>query len=111
MSHSISENPKEALREENKKYLVYFNVAVVLISVMFVEMVLINFTELSMGTSILVGIVYGLVILKFVTLLTWFMHLRWEHSLIQFMFIASFILALGTVAAVMAIILLADNML
>lgn len=101
---SSSSQPSHDLeKQEKKKYLAYFNVAVVLIAVMFFEMVIINFSTLDSLSSVLAGIVFGLLMLKFVTLLTWFMHLRWEGSLIWVLFLSGLVLALGTVLAIMAI--------
>ena len=112
MSHESHHNEQhkiltrgEALQQERPKYLAYFHVAFVLVSVMFFEMILVSMGDLSGAGNILAGGVFACLMLKFVTLVTWFMHLRWEKPVLSLMFLCGFILAFGTVVAVAAVML------
>ena len=65
--------------------------------------------QIPIATSLVFSILVGLLIIKFTALLVWFMDLHAEKKLLSWIFVLGFIVALGTMTAIMAILLLAPN--
>ena len=65
--------------------------------------------QIPIATSLVFSILVGLLIIKFTALLVWFMDLHAEKKLLSWIFVLGFIVALGTMTAIMAILLLAPE--
>lgn len=92
--------PPANLKDENKKFLVCFDISLFLASVTLAEWILAtlpwNYWVLSIPLLVLS-------VLKFVGVVVWFMHLRWDHKLCSAIFVAGLVLALGTSLALLAL--------
>ena len=85
---------------------IYLNVAIVLCLILLAEMILV---QIPIATSLVFSILVGLLIIKFTALLVWFMDLHTEKKLLSWIFVLGFVVALGTMTAIMAILLLAPE--
>ena len=85
---------------------IYLNVAIVLCLILLAEMILV---QIPIATSLVFSILVGLLIIKFTALLVWFMDLHAEKKLLSWIFVLGFVVALGTMTAIMAILLLAPE--
>lgn len=83
---------------EHQKYFTFFNVALALIAITAVEIVIIYlpFAGWFVLSSLLV-----LSVVKFLAVIWWFMHLRWDLKLCTGLFMIGLLLATGTVAALL----------
>lgn len=97
MTGSSSHVDANVLREENRRYFIYTNIAVVLIALIGVEIVLamLPWADAIKWTGLVL-----LMVVKFGMLIWWFMHLKWENVLLTVLFVFSLFLALGSVTAV-----------
>ena len=86
---TISENfPKVSEKQlvaEGKRYFTFFNLSITLVAITFVELVVLSLA-------------------KFVGVVWYFMHLRWDRLLLTFLFVLGLTLAGGTVAALLFLI-------
>lgn len=89
---------ESALSAETKRYFIFFNLSVTLVAITFVELILIilPFNKAFLITSLVV-----LSLVKFIGVVWYFMHLRWDRLLLTGMFILGLTLAGGTVAALL----------
>lgn len=87
---------KEMLEGESKRYFTFFNVILTLIGLTFLELIIIilPFHEYVLLTGLVV-----LSIVKFVLVIWYFMHLRWDQIFLTALFVLGLVLASGTVAA------------
>ena len=86
------------LVEEHKKYFTFFHLSVALVLITMIEIVII-YVPLNQAF-----IFWSLVVLsgmKFVGVIWWFMHLKWDKILLTMLFIIGLFLATGTVTALM----------
>jgi cytochrome c oxidase subunit 4 len=86
------------LKEEHAKYFTFFNVAMAMILITAVEIVIIYLpvNQVLIFTSLAV-----LSLIKFLAVIWWFMHLRWDKALCTILFMIGLFIATGTVAALM----------
>lgn len=97
-----SEHPEPVfnphLAEEHAKYFTFFNVAVALILITAVELVIVY---LPIHIFIVFSSLAVLSIVKFLAVIWWFMHLRWDKALCTVLFMIGLFIATGTVTALM----------
>lgn len=86
------------IEAEQKKYFTFFNLSIALIILTAVEIVIIYlpFSPTFIMASLL--IMSGL---KFLGVIWWFMHLRWDRLLVTALFLAGMAIATGTVTALL----------
>lgn len=86
------------LAEEHAKYFTFFNVAMAMILITAVEIVIIYLPihQVVIFTSLAV-----LSLVKFLAVIWWFMHLRWDRALCTILFMMGLFIATGTVTALM----------
>tara|TARA_Y100000588_G_C13760574_1_gene713836 strand:+ start:146 stop:469 length:324 start_codon:yes stop_codon:yes gene_type:complete len=93
----MSHNPLSALIEENKRYFTFFNVSIALILITGAEIAIIEMpTHWGFNLATL-GI---LSVVKFVCVVAWFMHLRWDKALCSILFVLGLGIAVATYTAV-----------
>ena len=99
-AHSETSEPSfdHHIDAEHKKYFTFFNVAMALILVTAIELVIIYL-------PIHIAIVYSLLVIlslgKFLAVIWWFMHLRWDRMLCTILFMIGLLIAAGTVTALL----------
>lgn len=98
MSESASPSVDPHLVEEHKKYFTFFNVAVALILITAVEIVIIY---LPIHKLIVFFSLVLLSLVKFLAVIWWFMHLRWDRALCTILFMIGLFIATGTVTALL----------
>src|SRR5690606_18245015 len=86
---------------ESKRYFTFFNLSVALVAITFVELILII---LPFPKALLITTLVVLSLAKFVGVVWYFMHLRWDRLLLTLLFILGLTLAGGTVAALLFLI-------
>lgn len=86
---------KATLEGEHKRYFTFFNVILTLIGLTFLELIIIilPFHEYVLLTGLIL-----LSIVKFVLVIWYFMHLRWDQIFLTALFMLGLIIASGTVA-------------
>lgn len=86
------------LAEEHKKYFTFFNLSVALILITAVELVIVYvpISPVLVMTSLVVMSGF-----KFLAVIWWFMHLRWDLILCTVVFMTGMVIATGTVTALM----------
>jgi len=87
--------PSQAMLEgEHKRYFTFFNVILLLIGMTFLELIIIvlPFHQLVLLTGLIV-----LSIVKFVLVIWYFMHLRWDQILLTALFLLGLVIATGSV--------------
>jgi cytochrome c oxidase subunit 4 len=102
MSDSLTENPEPAfdphLKEEHAKYFTFFNVAMAMVLITAIEIVIIY---LPLHSFIIFSSLMILSLVKFLAVIWWFMHLRWDRALCTILFMIGLFIATGTVTALM----------
>ena len=93
---NFSPASKEVMEGEHKRFFTFFNVILTLIGLTFLELIIIvlPFHQYVLLTGLIV-----LSIVKFVLVIWYFMHLRWDQIFLTALFVLGLILASGTVAA------------
>lgn len=89
---------KEVLQDEHRKYFTFFNISIMLVAVTFVELILII---LPWHNWILFTALAVLSIMKFVAVIWYFMHLKWDERALTALFILGLILGGGTLTALL----------
>ena len=84
--------------EEHKKYFTFFNVAVALILITAVEIVIVY---IPIHPFIVFSALAILSLAKFLAVIWWFMHLRWDRMLCTVLFMIGLLIATGTVTALL----------
>jgi len=102
MSDAHTEHPEPAftphLEEEHAKYFTFFNVAMAMILITAIEIVIIY---LPIHGLIVFSSLMALSLVKFLAVIWWFMHLRWDRALCTILFMIGLFIATGTVTALM----------
>lgn len=102
MSHATTENPEPSfdphLQEEHAKYFTFFNVAMAMILITAIEIVIIY---LPVHTLVVFSSLAILSLVKFLAVIWWFMHLRWDRALCTILFMIGLFIATGTVTALL----------
>ncbi|HKK17675.1 MAG TPA: cytochrome C oxidase subunit IV family protein [Opitutales bacterium] len=85
----------KTIKDESSRFFTFFNVILTLIGLTFLELIIIilPFHEYVLLTGLI-----GLSIVKFVLVIWYFMHLRWDQIFLTALFMLGLILASGTVA-------------
>jgi cytochrome c oxidase subunit 4 len=99
LSNNIPEpgfNPH--LVEEHQKYFTFFNVSLALILITAIEIVIVY---LPMPTFVVFSALAILSLMKFLAVIWWFMHLRWDEAICTVLFMIGLLIATGTVTALM----------
>lgn len=86
------------LKEEHAKYFTFFNVAMAMILITAIEIVIIY---LPIHRVIVFASLAILSLIKFIAVIWWFMHLRWDRALCTILFMIGLFIATGTVTALM----------
>ena len=94
----MSGHAEDPVLEESKRFFTFFNLSMILVAITGIEIVII-YVETLEGSSI-IGILFATSILKFVGVVWWFMHLRWDKFLNTVLFLMGLVIALGTYFAV-----------
>ena len=89
---------EDPVMEESKRFFTFFNLSMVLVAITGIEIVII-YVQTFEGSSI-IGILFTTSVLKFVGVVWWFMHLRWDKFLNTVLFLMGLVIALGTYFAV-----------
>jgi cytochrome c oxidase subunit 4 len=102
MQSSLAENSDPSfdphLHEEHAKYFTFFNVALAMILITAVEIVIIY---IPIHKVIIFSSLGVLSLVKFLAVIWWFMHLRWDRALCTILFMMGLFIASGTVTALM----------
>ena len=93
---NFSPASKATLEGEQTRYFTFFNVILTLIGLTFLELILI---VLPFHQYVLLAGLGVLSIIKFVLVISYFMHLRWDQILLSALFILGLILATGSAIA------------
>ena len=86
------------LAEEHARYFTFFNLSLALIAITAVELVIIY---IPIASWIIFWSLVVLSIVKFIGVIWWFMHLRWDKALLTVLFLIGLFLATGTLAALL----------
>jgi heme/copper-type cytochrome/quinol oxidase subunit 4 len=97
-THEVS---KRFLKEEQKKYFTFMNLAFLMTALTGIELVLIYLP--FPGSVVLVGSLIGLSLIKFFGVILWFMHLIYDHRLLLVIFAVGMIFASATATALLLI--------
>lgn len=84
--------------EEHKKYFTFFNVSIALIAITAIELVIVYFPINKWIVLTALGV---LSLIKFLAVIWWFMHLKWDRMLCTILFMIGMVIAGGTVTALM----------
>lgn len=84
--------------EEHKKYFTFFNLSIALIAITGIELVIIY---VPINKWFVLSSLVVLSTVKFIGVIWWFMHLRWDRALCTIIFLIGLVLATGTVTALM----------
>lgn len=100
LAHDFTDNDprNHHILQEHQKYFTFFNVALALIAITAIEIVIIY---VPLPTAFVMGSLLVLSLVKFLAVIWWFMHLRWDLKLCTALFMVGLILATGTVTALM----------
>ena len=90
----MSGHAEDPVIEESKRFFTFFNLSMILVAITGIEIVIIYVQTLE-GSSI-IGVLFATSILKFVGVIWWFMHLRWDKILNTVLFLIGLVIALAT---------------
>lgn len=100
----MSGHSEDPIAEESKRFFTFFNLSMLLVAITGIEIVIIYVTTFD-GASI-IGVLFATSIIKFIGVVTWFMHLKWDKILNTILFLMGLVIALFTFFAV---IYMSDN--
>ena len=75
----MSGHSEDPVAEESERFFTFFNLSMILVAITGVEIVII-YVQSFEGSSI-IAVLFVTSILKFIGVMTWFMHLRWDKIL------------------------------
>lgn len=90
----MSGHSEDPVAEESKRFFTFFNLSMFLVAITGIEIVII-YVQTFDSTSI-IGVLFATSIVKFIGVIWWFMHLRWDKILNTILFLMGLIIALGT---------------
>ena len=99
VAHSTLDAPSPSAHEANR-FIVFVRLALVLAVITGLEIILVN---LPFVTWFLYVALVTLSLVKFLCVIFVFMHLRWDRVFCTLLFLIGLVLALGTVAALLAL--------
>lgn len=94
----MSGHSDDPVAEESKRFFTFFNLSMILVAITGLEIVIIYVQ--SFEGSTIIGVLFATSILKFIGVVCWFMHLRWDKILNTVLFLMGLVIALGTYFAV-----------
>ena len=92
----MSESDQSHLSEESKKYFLFFNISLLLVAVTGIEVVIIYIRTFSPATIFAVLAIAS--VIKFIAVIWWFMHLKWDKIFLTVVFISGLVVAVATFA-------------
>jgi|TARA_B110000438_G_scaffold268026_1_gene283319 cytochrome c oxidase subunit 4 len=98
MSATDTATHDQHLIEETEKYFTFFNLSIFLVIITGVELVLIY---IPINSYIIYSSLVALSTVKFLAVIWWFMHLKWDKLLCTVLFLMGLILAAGTITALL----------
>ena len=72
----MSGHSEDPVAEESQRFFTFFNLSMVLVAITGLEIVIIYVQ--SFEGSTIIGVLFATSILKFIGVVWWFMHLRWD---------------------------------
>ena len=72
----MSGHSEDPVAEESQRFFTFFNLSMILVAITGLEIVII-YVQTFDGMSI-ISILFATPVLKFIGVITWFMHLRWD---------------------------------
>ena len=94
----MSGHAEDPVAEESKRFFTFFNLSMALTAITGLEIVIIYVQAFE--SKAIISILFATSIIKFVGVVCWFMHLRWDKILNTVLFLMGLIIALGTYFAV-----------
>ena len=94
----MSGHTEDPVQEESKRFFTFFNLSMLLVAITGIEIVIIYVRAFD-GTTIFTVLAVCSVI-KFIGVMTWFMHLRWDKILNTILFLMGLVIAGFTFFAV-----------
>ena len=94
----MSGHSEDPVAEESQRFFTFFNLSMILVAITGLEIVIIYIQTFE--GSIIIGVLFATSILKFIGVIWWFMHLRWDKILNTVLFLMGLVIALGTFFAV-----------
>ena len=94
----MSGHSEDPVAEESQRFFTFFNLSMILVAITGLEIVII-YVQTFEGSTI-IGVLFATSILKFIGVVWWFMHLRWDKILNTILFLMGLVIALGTYFAV-----------
>jgi cytochrome c oxidase subunit 4 len=94
----MSGHSKDPVTEESKRFFTFFNLSMILVAITGLEIVIIYVQ--SFEGSTIIGVLFATSVVKFIGVVTWFMHLRWDKILNTVLFLMGLVIALCTFFAV-----------
>ena len=94
----MSGHSEDPVAEESKRFFTFFNLSMALVAITGLEIVIIYIQTFE--GSIIIGTLFATSIIKFIGVIWWFMHLRWDKFINTVLFFLGLVIALGTFFAV-----------
>ena len=94
----MSGHSEDPVAEESKRFFTFFNLSMFLVAITGVEIVIIYVK--TFDSSSIIGVLFATSIVKFIGVIWWFMHLRWDKVLNTILFLMGLVIALATYFAV-----------
>ena len=94
----MSGHSDDALEEESKRFFTFFNLSMILVAITGIEIVIIYVQ--TFDSASIIGVLFTTSIIKFIGVVWWFMHLKWDKTLNTILFLMGLVIALGTFFAV-----------
>ena len=94
----MSGHSEDPVAEESQRFFTFFNLSMFLVAITGIEIVII-YVQTFDGAYI-IGILFTTSVLKFIGVIWWFMHLRWDKILNTILFLMGLVIAVATYIAV-----------
>ena len=94
----MSGHAEDPVAEESKRFFTFFNLSMALAAITGIEIVII-YVKAFDGASV-IAVLFTTSVLKFIGVVWWFMHLRWDKFLNTILFLLGLVIAAGTYFAV-----------
>ena len=94
----MSGHSEDPVLEESKRFFTFFNLSMLLVAITGLEIVIIYVR--SFEGSVIITILSICSVIKFIGVMTWFMHLRWDKILNTVLFLMGLVIAVFTFFAV-----------
>ncbi|MDG1139882.1 MAG: cytochrome C oxidase subunit IV family protein [Opitutales bacterium] len=94
----MSGHSEDTVAEESKRFFTFFNLSMFLVAITGLEIVIIYVQ--TFDGSYIIGILFTTSVLKFIGVIWWFMHLRWDKILNTILFLMGLVISVFTFFAV-----------